>query len=155
MRLAQYISSAVFVVLVASILVLFLPPAAEVDGTAIFVASDKVGNALPWIVLLAAIGSQTSAIIGATSSRSDMLVNAKVPRRWTFPIILVPTILLFILADVTQAVALASRVFAAYFLIQALIAGLLARRVQSWGAVAGFTGVGLAMATIMIFGIAI
>ena len=102
-----------------------------------------------------AIGSQTSAILGATSSRSDMVVNAGVGRKWTFPITLIPTIALFLLADVTQAVALASRVFAFYFLLQALIAGMLAWRKQAWGAVAGFTAIGLAMATISIFGISI
>mgnify|MGYP000119678028 CR=1 FL=1 len=128
MRLAQYISSFVFVILVAAILVVFLPPAAEADGTAIFLASDLVGPALPWIVLLAAIGSQTSAILGATSSRSDMIVNTgRVARKWTFPILLIPTIALFLLTDVTQAVALASRVFAFYFLLQALIAGFRAQ----------------------------
>ncbi len=155
MRLAQYISSFVFVVLVASILVVFLPPLSELDGTAIFLASDLVGPALPWIVLLAAIGSQTSAILGATSSRSDMITSAGVGRKWTFPIILIPTIALFLLTDVTQAVALASRVFALYFLLQALIAGMLAWRKKSWGVVAGFTAIGLAMATISIFGISI
>lgn len=155
MRLAQYISSVVFVVLVASIIVVFLPPLAKLDGTAIFVASDLVGPTLPWIVLLAAIGSQTSAILGATSSRSDMIVAAGVGRKWTFPIILVPTIALFLLTDVTEAVALASRVFAFYFLLQVLIAGMLAWRKKSWGAVAGFVAIGLAMATITIFGISI
>ena len=156
MRLAQYISSFVFVILVAAILVVFLPPAAEADGTAIFLASDLVGPALPWIVLLAAIGSQTSAILGATSSRSDMIVNTgRVARKWTFPILLIPTIALFLLTDVTQAVALASRVVAFYFLLQALIAGILAWRKQSWGAVTGFAAIGLAMATISIFGISI
>ena len=156
MRLAQYISSFVFVVLVASILVIFLPPVVETGGTAIFSASDLVGDTLPWIVLLAAIGSQTSAILGATSSRSDMIVNTgRVSREWTFPMLLIPTIALFLLTDVTQAVALASRVFAFYFLLQALIAGMLAWRKQAWGAVAGFVAVGLAMATISIFGISI
>jgi hypothetical protein len=46
-------------------------------------------------------------------------------------------------------------VFAFYFLLQALIAGMLAWRKQAWSAVAGFTAVGLAMATISIFGISI
>ena len=155
MRLAQYVSSVVFVIFIASLLLLFLPPTTATDGTAVFLVSEKVGPTLPWLVLVAAIGSQTSAILGATASRSDMLVDAKVARKWTFPIILIPTIGLFVLADITQAVALASRVFAAYFLIRAFIAGTLARRAKNWGAVAGFVAVGLAMATIMIFGVSI
>jgi hypothetical protein len=108
---------------------------------------------MPYLLLLAAIGSQTSAIIGATSSRSDMLVNAKVPRRISFLVILVPAILVVIFTDVGVAVNLASRVFAAYFLTQAVLAGTLASRVRNWWAVAGIAVVGLAMAIILIFGL--
>ena len=43
--------------------------------------------------------------------------------------------------------------FAAYFVLQAVIALILARRAQNWGAVAGFTGIALMMATITIFGL--
>ena len=129
------------------------PAGAAADGTAIFLVSEKIGASMPYLLLLAAIGSQTSAIIGATSSRSDMLVNAKVPRRISFLVILIPAILVVIFTDVNVAVNLASRVFAAYFLTQAFLAGILARRRRNWGAVAGFTVVGLAMATILIFGL--
>ena len=48
-----------------------------------------------------------------------------------------------IFTDVSVAVNLASRVFAGYFLIQALLAGLLARRRANWWAVAGFAAIGL------------
>ena len=153
MRIAQVISTVVFVALVASLLVLFLPPGVPPDGTAIFIVSSEIGKTMPYLLLLAAIGSQTSAIIGATSSRSDMLVNAKVPRRLTFLVILVPAILVVNFADVNVAVNLASRVFAAYFLTQAVLAGTLASRARNWWAVAGITVVGLAMATILIFGL--
>jgi hypothetical protein len=105
------------------------------------------------LLLLAAIGSQTSAIIGATSSRSDMLVSRGVGRRYTFLIILIPAILLVLLVDVNVAVNLASRVFAAYFIIQASLAGLLATRKQNWPALAGFIAIALAMAVVLIFGL--
>jgi hypothetical protein len=153
MRIAQGISTVVFVALIASVLVLFLPPGVPVDGTAIFLVANEIGDFMPWLLLLAAIGSQTAAIIGATSSRSDLLVSAKVPRKVSFLVILVPAILVVIFTDVGAAVNLASRVFAAYFMIQALLAGLLARRKHNHWAVAGFAGVGLMMATILIFGL--
>jgi hypothetical protein len=155
MRIAQLISTVVFVTLVAAIMVLFLPPAVEPDGTAIFIVSDQIGDVMPWLLLLAAIGSQTSAIIGATSSRSDMLVNRQVPRRLTFLIILVPAIFVLLLTDINNAVALASRVFAAYFLIQSILACVLARQAGNWRSFTGFAFVGLAMAVIMIFGLPI
>jgi hypothetical protein len=154
MRVAQLVSTVVFVVFVLSLLVLFLPPIGAADGSAILEAADTVGGApLPWLLLLAAIGSQTSAIIGATSSRSDMLVDRKVPRRLTFPIILVPAILLVLLVDLNVAVNLASRVFAAFFTVQALLAAYLAQRGRRWGAMAGFLGVLALMVTILVFGL--
>lgn len=153
MRIAQIISTVVFVALIASIIVLFLPPGVPVNGTAIFLVSNEIGDTMPYMLLLAAIGSQTAAIIGATSSRSDMLVNAKVPRKLSFLVLLIPAILVVIFTDIGVAVNMASRVFAAYFLTQAVLAGLLARRNRNWAAVAGFVVIGLAMATILIFGL--
>ena len=155
MRVAQTISTIVFVVFTVTLLLALLPPGEGVkqDGTAIFEISNFIGGALPWLVMLAALGSQTSAIIGATSSRSDMLVDRKVPRKVTFPVILAPAILLVLFVDVNVAVNLASRVFSAYFTIQAVLAALLAARKKNWWAVAGFVGVGLMMLTILIFGL--
>ena len=82
-----------------------------------------------------------------------MLVNNKVPRTTTFPIILIPAIMLVIFVDVNVAVNLASRVFAVFFTIQASLATLLAARKQNWPAAVGFVGVGLVMLTILIFGL--
>jgi hypothetical protein len=155
MRIAQIVSTVVFVIFIVTLLLAFLPtpPGVPQDGRAIFAVSGLVGGLLPWLLLLAALGSQASAIIGATSSRSDMLVNNKVARTTTFPIILVPAILLVVFVDVNVAVNLASRVFAAFFTIQASLAAVLASRTQNWPAVAGFAGVGLMMLTILIFGL--
>ncbi len=153
MRVAQVISSVVFVALLAAVLILFVGATTKLDSTAIFVVSKDVGKAMPWLILLAALGSEGSAIINATTSRSDMLVNNGIGRRWSFVILLLPAIAVFLLADVTQAVALASRVFAIYYLFQAVMAGILARRAKNWWAVAGFTAIGLAMGVIAIFGL--
>lgn len=152
MRSAQIIATIVFVTLLATALILFIA-VTDFDGVTIFAVSDEVGPLLPWLIFLAAIGSQTSAIVNATMSRSDMMVEAKIPRRLTFLVILIPALAIFILVDVAQAVTLASRIFAAYFATQALIAVILARRNQNWAAVAGFTAVGAAMLTVMIFGL--
>ena len=130
MRLAQVISSVVFVVFVASVLILYVQVQTDFSGESIFIVADEVGDFMPWLILLAAIGSQTSAIIGATMSRSDMLVdhkvlNRKVPRRWTFVILLLPALALFLLSDITQAfevyTPLGSVVFA---LVVAIVVGV-------------------------------
>lgn len=155
MRVAQAVSTVVFVVFMVTLLLAFLPPVPDLptDGRAIFAVSGLIGGLLPWLLLLAALGSQTSAIIGATSSRSDMLVNKRFPRRTTFPMILVPAILVVIFVDLNVAVNLASRVFAAFFTIQASLAVLLARRHENLLAAIGFAGVGLMMLTILFFGL--
>jgi hypothetical protein len=153
MRVAQLISTAVFVVFILALLAFFLPPTVKTDQTAIFRVSELVGDSLPWLLGVAAIGSQTSAIVGATSSRSDMLVGRNVSRRLTFLIILIPAILLVIMVDLDVAVNFASRAFAAYFTVQASLATMLAARNRNWPAVAGFVGVGLAMITVLVFGL--
>ena len=155
MRIAQITSTVVFVVFMTTLLLAFLPtpPGIAEDGTAIFAVSGLVGDALPWLLLLAALGSQTSAIIGATSSRSDMLVSNNFKRKITFPMILVPAIMLVVFVDVNMAVNLASRVFAIYFAIQASLAVMLASRKQNWGVAAGFVGVALMMLAILILGL--
>ena len=108
-RIAQVIVSVIFVAFVVSVLILFVQVETDFDATAIFTVSEEVGDLMPWLILLAAIGSETSAIINATMSRSDMLVENRLPRRWTFIVLLVPPFALFLFVEATQAVALAKR----------------------------------------------
>ena len=76
MRFAQVVSTAVFVALIALALLLFATIRPAPNATAIFVISKAVSPHLPWLILLAALGSQLSAITNATSSRSDLLIEA-------------------------------------------------------------------------------
>jgi len=158
MRQAQAIATVVFVLLIALVLLPFGQFRPDADATAIFVVSKEVAFYLPWLILLVAIGSQVSAITNATSSRSDLLIEATretMPRKYTFPVLLVPAIMIVIVTDVTDAVAIASRVFAFYFVLQALIALMLATREKSWPAIIGISAVGLSMASVTIFGLPI
>jgi hypothetical protein len=158
MRRAQYIAAIAFITLLASTLLLYSQVRPEADATAVFAISGHVNAFLPWLLLVAAIGSQLSAIVNASSSRSDLLLEAthnSIPRKYTFLILLIPASLIVVFTDVTDAVAVASRVFAGYFTIQAGLAGFLAVRARSWLAVAGFAVIGIVMAFIMVFGLAI
>jgi hypothetical protein len=158
MRRAQVIASIVFITLLASTLLLYSQVRPEASATAVFAISEHVSAFLPWLLLVAAIGSQLSAIVNASASRSDLLIEAtreSIPRKYTFLLLLIPAAMVVVLTDVTDAVAVASRVFAGYFVIQSVLAGFLAARSRAWMAVAGFTALGLAMAFIAIFGLAI
>jgi len=158
MRWAQAVATAVFVLLIALVLLPFGQFRPDADATAVFVVSKEVAFYLPWLILLVAVGSQVSAIANATSSRSELLIEAtrgSIARRYTFPILLVPAIMIVIFTNVTDAVAIASRVFALYFVLQSLIALMLALRSRSWPAVFGISAVGLMMAAVTIFGLPI
>jgi hypothetical protein len=158
MRRAQVIASIAFVTLLASTLLLYSQVRPEASATAVFAISEHVSAFLPWLLLVAAIGSQLSAIVNASASRSDLLIEAtheNIPRKYTFLMLLIPAALVVVLTDVTDAVAVASRVFAGYFVIQSVLAGFLAVRSRAWLAVAGFSVLGLAMAFIAIFGLSI
>ncbi|MGA8804524.1 MAG: hypothetical protein WB866_07535, partial [Solirubrobacterales bacterium] len=156
MRSAQYMSSVVYVLFVAFSLILFATVKAPNNVTAIFEVSKQVSAFLPFLIMAAALGSQLSAIVNDTETRTEMLagqVGDRLPRKWTFPLFLVPAILVVLLTEVSSVVALASRVFAAYYLSQALIAGRLAWRAERWAWVAFFTGIALAMAVVAVFGL--
>jgi hypothetical protein len=156
MRSAQYISSAVYVLFVAFSLILFATVKAPNNVTAIFEVSKQVSVFLPFLIMAAALGSQLSAIVNDTETRTEMMagqVGERLPRPWTFPLFLVPAILVVLLTEVSSAVALASRVFAAYYLSQALIAGRLAWRAERWAWVAFFAGIAMAMAAVAVLGL--
>lgn len=156
MRSAQYISSVVFVLFVAFSLILFETVKVPANVTAIFEVSKQVSVFLPFLIMAAALGSQLSAIVNDTESRTEILASQagdRLPRQWTFPLFLVPAILVVLLTDVASVVALASRVFAAYYLLQAFIAGRLAWRAQRWAWVALFAAISLAMAVVAVLGI--
>jgi hypothetical protein len=156
MRSSQYISSVVYVLFVAFALILFATVEAPENVTAIFEVSEQVSVFLPFLIMAAALGSQLSAILNDTETRTEMLagqVGDRLPRQWTFPLFLVPGILVVLLTEVSSVVALASRVFAAYYLSQALIAGQLAWRAERWAWVGLFTAIALAMAVVAVFGL--
>jgi hypothetical protein len=156
MRSAQYVSSVVYVLFVAFSLILFATVTPPHNVTAIFEVSEQVSAFLPFLIMAAALGSQLSAIVNDTETRTEMLagqVGDRLPRRWTFPLFLVPAILVVLLTDVSSVVALASRVFAAYYLSQALIAGRLAWRAGRWAWVAFFAIIALAMTSVAVLGL--
>lgn len=156
MRSAQLISAVVFVALIALSLLLFSSVRPAPNATAIFVIAGSVSPYLPWLIVLAAFGSQLSAITNATSSRSDLLIEATrgfVDRKYTVPILLVPAMVIVVVTDVTAAVSIASRVFAAYFVLQATIAGMLALRNRQWRAFTAAIIVGVMLGVVMIFGL--
>ncbi len=158
MRWAQVISGLVFVALLLSSLILFAEVRPEVNAVAIIEIGKVVSPILPFVILLTAVSSQVSAVANAIANRSDLLVEA-VPglseRKYTYPLLIVPIVAIVLLVNVTDAIALASRVFASYYVLQCGVAIVLASRRREWLWLAGSVGVGLLMLTIMVFGLSV
>lgn len=160
MKKAQVIGGIATVLFPASALLLFAKVRPQMEPAAVVEIAKLASPVLPWLILLLAAGSQTSASINAMTSRSEVLVElwkGKVARKYTYPILAIGAIVIVLVTDVTSAVAAASRVFAAYYTLQCALAVLVAgrrrkrrkRRNQRIGAIL----VGLAMLSITIFGI--
>ena len=157
MRRAQYIASAVFVLFVAFSLILFATVKAPANGTAIFVVSKEVSAFLPFLIMAAALGSQLSAIVNATESRTDVLVQQvgdRLPKRWSFPLLLVPAIL--VRAAHRRHLGRRARLARVRRLLPAAgvyrRAACLARR-GSWALLGFFAGIALVMSLITVFGL--
>ena len=73
--------------------------------------------------------------------------------RGSFWRVLVFTAVVVLVTDVLTAVAAASRVFAVFYVMQCLIALIMAGRRGQWTHVVGVLAVGLAMVAIAIFGL--
>lgn len=156
MRTAQIIATMAAVLFPASALLLFAEVTPKADPAAIAQIAVVASPVLLWLVVLLAIGSEASATINALASRSDVLVqvsNRRIARQYTFPLLAAGSILIVLVTDVLSAVAAASRVFAVYYVLQCVIAIVLARRHEQWRSATAIALVGLAMVAVAVFGL--
>ncbi|WP_440988380.1 hypothetical protein [Haloarchaeobius baliensis] len=156
MRIAQIIATIAFVLFPLTAMTLFAEVQPEPRGFAVVQIAAVASPVLPWLVLALAIGSQASASVNAISSRSAVLLdltNGRVPKRFTYPALALGALAVVLVTDVLSAVAVASRVFAAFFTLQCSIGLILAVRDENWPRAVGITLVGIAMLTIAIFGL--
>ncbi|KAB1192712.1 hypothetical protein GJR96_04350 [Haloferax sp. MBLA0076] len=157
MRIAQIIATIAFVLFPLTALLLFADYRPDTaDPISVVLIATVASPILPWLILLLAVGSQASAAVNAISSRSAVLLELTeggVEQRFTYPILAIGAIAVVLVTDVLSAVAIASRVFAAFFTIQCVIALVMASRNNQWTRFVGIGLVGLAMLTIAIFGL--
>ncbi|KTG29391.1 hypothetical protein [Haloferax profundi] len=157
MRLAQIIATIAFVLFPLSALLLFaVNSPGTADPIAVVLIAGVASPLLPWLILFLAVGSQASAAVNAISSRSAVMIELTeggVEQRYTYPILAIGAIAVVLVTDVLSAVAVASRVFAAFFAVQCLIALVMASRENQMVRFVGTGLVGLAMLIIAIFGL--
>lgn len=153
MRYAQLLASAIYVVFMV-LAVDFLDPGQPADETAIIHYSEKVAPILPVFLILGAVAAQFSAAIADFVGGAGILVETlPVRERWVYPGIAAAAIALTWSLDVFEVLTLASRGFAAYYLIQCIEALIVAWPERSSRRLAVFAAGGLVSAATLVFGL--
>jgi hypothetical protein len=132
MRTAQLTSTAIYLAFIALATVLF-HDGLGADVTAIISMTKPVALVLPLLLSIAAIGSQFSAAVADNSGAGGLLEDIsqrKLPIRNAYLLIAVVTVALTWETDVNQIIAYASRAFAFYYLLQCVVAFVVARELK-------------------------
>lgn len=128
MRWSQIISGVVYVTFIALATILFQADMGA-DVTAIIQMTKPVAILLPALLSIAAIGSQFSAAVAdeeAAGGLMEDITGRRISVRTAYAIILGVTLFLTWATHVNQIIAYASRAFALFYMLQCVIALLVA-----------------------------
>jgi hypothetical protein len=159
MRLAQGVSTAIYVIYVGLIAYVFQRNQFELKETSIISMMHIVAPILPGLLVVAALAAQMSAAVADTGGSGGLfaeLTKNRVNQRAGYLMVTGIGVALTWTANVFEIIAYASRAFALYYGLQALIAFTTARRKNS-GALqsAAFLGLAVLGAAIVLFGQAV
>jgi hypothetical protein len=128
MRAAQLISAAIYLVFIGLATVLF-HDGLGADVTAIVDMAKPVAIVLPLLLSIAAIGSQFSAAVADNEGAGGLIegiTHHKVSMRYAYLLILLVTVALTWETDVNGIIAYASRAFALFYMLQCVVAFIVA-----------------------------
>lgn len=160
MRRSQLISGAIYIVFVALATVLFNRKMGA-DVTTILSLSKEIAVVLPFLIAIAAVGSQFSASVADTAGAGGLIediTGEKLPERYAYGLILAVTVALTWMVNVNEIIALASRAFALFYALQCLVAATVAFRGDKDGKTVPAKGVAFALlcvicAAVFLFGV--
>ncbi|TGD75307.1 hypothetical protein E4634_04765 [Mangrovimicrobium sediminis] len=124
MRLAQWISAAVYLVFIGLATVLFTGDTGA-DVTAIIHLMGPVAAVLPALIAIAAISSQFSAAAADNEAAGGLvedITHGRLPIRYAYAFVLLATLAITWSSNVNQIIAYASRAFALFYALQCLVA---------------------------------
>ena len=125
MRLAQWLSSAIYMIYIALLAYVFERGTLELDETAIIGMMDLVAPILPAFLVAAALSAQFSAAVADTSGSGGLLnelTGGRIDHRTGYALLVVLGLILTWTLDVFEIISYASRAFALYYALQAGIA---------------------------------
>jgi len=161
MRLAQGLAAVIYVgfVWLVTPLLPLIPPG-NLDETAIIDLVGYVALVLPIMLVMAAAMSQFSAAVADTLGAGGLIVEEtgqRVSARTSYLILVGLAITLVWVVNVFEIIALASRAFALYYLLQVFVAIRAARGIGTTGQYiyrqAGFALIAVVLLWIVIFAI--
>ena len=132
MRSAQLLSATIYLVFIGLATVLF-HDGLGADVTAIISMTAPVAAVLPVLLAIAAIGSQFSAAVADNEGAGGLIediTHHKLPMRFAYLLILLVTVALTWETDVNGIIAYASRAFALFYMLQSVVAFLVAWRMK-------------------------
>ncbi len=125
MRWAQVISTVIYMAYIGLLAFTFPPEQGVLNETAIIEMMRSVAPILPAMLVAAALSAQFSAAIADTSGAGGLvaeLTHKRVSSRQAYAVLVSAGIALTWSANVFQIIAYASRAFALYYAVQAMIA---------------------------------
>ena len=163
MRIAQWVSGALFISSVALLMpIVQTMNLVNINLAEIVVALTPVAVVLPALLMVAAVMSQFSAAVADTGGGGGLLAENSAHRlttRFGYVCVCVSSILLVWAVDLLEIIALASRAFAAYYLIQTIVAIIANHRLMRgtstlfWLRQVFFSTIALILAYIVVFSI--
>ncbi|WP_347310679.1 hypothetical protein [Defluviimonas sp. SAOS-178_SWC] len=125
MRIAQWLSTAIYMAYIGLIAFLFAPGEAELSETAIIDMMRIVAPVLPGLLVAAALAAQFSAAVADTGGAGGLvaeLTRGRVGVRKAYAVLVGAGVALTWVSDIFAIIAYASRAFALYYALQAAIA---------------------------------
>jgi hypothetical protein len=152
MRAAQIVSTGIYLAFLMLVTVLFHDNLGA-DVTAIIAMCRPVAVVLPVLLTVAAIGSQFSAAVADNSGAGGLIediTNRRLRMRYAYLLILLVTIAVTWQTNVNLIIAYASRAFALYYMLQCVVALIVARQKRRNGL--GFALLTVVCAAVFLFG---
>ncbi|MEO1949536.1 hypothetical protein [Thioclava sp.] len=127
MKWAQMLATAIYMVYIALLAYIFTPNAHNLTETAIIDMMRVVAPILPAMLVAAALAAQFSAAVADTGGAGGLIAEfsrGKIPQKAAYPVLIGAGIALTWTTDLFQIISYASRAFAGYYTLQAVLAAL-------------------------------
>lgn len=147
MKWAQLLSSAIYMLYIGLLAYIFEPNAHDLTETAIIDMMRVVAPILPAMLVATALAAQFSAAVADTEGAGGLVSEVsrqKIPPKAAYPVLICAGIALSWTTNLFEIISYASRAFAGYYALQAMLAALQsegAKRYTFWA----LTALGVAM----------